>query len=192
MLCSDCKTGNKPGYKFCRSCGKPAVTSPRQSAASPPVSTSPRQSTADRAVAMSRASVSTGGSDSEAEKKAAARSKIAAAAAASKKPATPAAAVPAAAPGGEEVACPSCKTPNKVSSLCVVVWCGVVTVWQPAYKFCRKCGTPNGGGPAPSAKAAASKSSTALSRTSVTQKMEKPEVQCGDCKSDNPSGYKVR
>jgi hypothetical protein len=69
---------------------------------------------------------------------------------------------------------------------------------KPAYKFCRKCGTPNGGGQSPAKAAAAnkaaaaSKSSTGLSRTSISQKMEKPEVLCGDCKSDNPSGYKVR
>jgi hypothetical protein len=114
VLCGECKTGNKPGYKFCRSCGKPGASSPRQSA-SPP-STSPRQSTADRASQMSRASVSAAGGDTDAEKKASARAKIAAAAAAAKKPATPAPAPAAGAAGaaGEEVACPSCKTSNKV------------------------------------------------------------------------------
>src|SRR5947208_1079266 len=35
VLCSDCKTSNKPGYKFCRSCGKPSASSPRQSASPP-------------------------------------------------------------------------------------------------------------------------------------------------------------
>ena len=161
--CPSCSTMNKAGYKFCRKCGLKAGAAAGEK---PAGAASPAAAAAAAPVAAPAPKTA----ETEAEKKAAARAKIASAAAAAKKAPAAASSAPA---GGEDVPCASCSTPNKVG-----------------YKFCRKCGQGAGGAPPTKASLGRASINAKLDRTSVASKLEKPEEQCDDCKSDNPGGYK--